>query len=368
MLKRIRAAALLLAVLCMIAGLAGCSGKDAGLMELDEPAGVKSDTAAAYIGEIYNLHTYEGVVSAYVEELSFAVNGKVGDVPGYAGKQVEAGEELIRLDFSNEEKRVEELRTGLEYEEKDNALADRLAEIEIESVRNQLWQLYDSGADWTQTYPKELEIDELEARLRQAQELRQIDIDARKQELAELEETIAGGTLTAPFAGRVIYCNLAAGSSVIAGSPVAYLADKSKLSVYTAHLTEATLQTAHRIYAMIGGETYDLTPRPEDQEEYLTKVMLGEETRTYYDFAGTDGVPPELEAGQYAVVCLIDNYAADAVLVPRGALYNDSTGRYVYVDVNGSQERRNVKVGVTTQSLAQITEGLEEGEVVYVKD
>ena len=41
---------------------------------------------------------------------------------------------------------------------------------------------------------------------------------------------------------------------------------------------------------------------------------------------------------------------------------------YVYVDEDGARVRRLVKIGKVTAGVTQILEGLEEGEVVYVKD
>ena len=54
--------------------------------------------------------------------------------------------------------------------------------------------------------------------------------------------------------------------------------------------------------------------------------------------------------------------------MPSGAVMNDSGGKYVYVDEDGSRVRRTVRAGVSTDGLVQIIEGLEEGEAVYVKD
>ena len=58
----------------------------------------------------------------------------------------------------------------------------------------------------------------------------------------------------------------------------------------------------------------------------------------------------------------------DALLIPANALFRDSSGKYVYVyEADGeTRVRRSVETGVTTDWQVQITDGLEEGEIVYV--
>ena len=122
------------------------------------------------------------------------------------------------------------------------------------------------------------------------------------------------------------------------------------------------------MYAHIGGEQYEVELIPVDQKEYVSKMLANETLTSQFRIIGPEEALDELEAGQYAVVLLYDGYIPDALLVPSGAVFRDGTGRYVYVDEDGARVRRLVKIGKVTAGVTQILEGLEEGEVVYVKD
>ena len=95
-----------------------------------------------------------------------------------------------------------------------------------------------------------------------------------------------------------------------------------------------------------------------------SKILSGEAPMLQYSIDNPDET---LAAGQFAVVCVESSYVADALIVPTNALFTDTT-RYLYVMEDGVRVRRDVKTGIFTDWYTQITEGLEEGEVVYVKD
>ena len=93
-------------------------------------------------------------------------------------------------------------------------------------------------------------------------------------------------------------------------------------------------------------------------------MLAGEELTVRFAIENADET---LEAGQYAVVCVESNHAADALLVPSNVLYMGEQ-KYLYVIENGVRVRREVTTGLVTDWYTQITDGLEEGELVYVKE
>jgi multidrug efflux pump subunit AcrA (membrane-fusion protein) len=56
--------------------------------------------------------------------------------------------------------------------------------------------------------------------------------------------------------------------------------------------------------------------------------------------------------------------AADALVIPKEALRRDSAGDYVFVLAGDHIERRPVRTGIASVSLAQTTQGLSAGEAV----
>ena len=125
------------------------------------------------------------------------------------------------------------------------------------------------------------------------------------------------------------------------------------------------MAAAHALYARIGGKQYALAYLPQDEQDRLSKVLAREELTVRFAIENAD---EEVQAGQYAVVCAESSYAADVLLVPTNVLYTGDTGRYLYVIENGVRVRRDVATGLVTDWYTQITDGLQEGELVYVKE
>jgi len=53
--------------------------------------------------------------------------------------------------------------------------------------------------------------------------------------------------------------------------------------------------------------------------------------------------------------------------IPVNALYKESSLRYVYKNVDGKKVKTEVTVGTITSTSVQITDGLQEGDMVYVQ-
>lgn len=354
---------ILLAVL-----LAGCSVQEPQpAPQLQEPVGLAPDTATAYVGEIYNMVRYDSKVVPYVQELYFSADGVIAQVYCYPGMQVQAGDILAELDLSYVQTQIAELEEDLECTKNTDAYANDLLQLDIQLLQAQLRQLQQSGTS-QQIALKENEIAQQEAALRQQQAMQALELQEKQCQLEKLQAQLANNVLQAPFSGRLISAEgLQKGKAVKADEAIAFLADESKLHLSGAYIKEGYLNTADRVYAHIGGAQYDIALRPMDQQEYLAAVLAGTTVETQFDILGSEQNLPAVEAGQYAAICIVTDYAKDALLVPTEAVLQDAQGSYVYVQENGTYARRVVKVGITTDHLTQILEGLQEGEVVYVQ-
>jgi len=65
---------------------------------------------------------------------------------------------------------------------------------------------------------------------------------------------------------------------------------------------------------------------------------------------------------------IINGYKDNVLTIPVNALYQDAGGRYVYKMSDGKRIRCDVSVGSVNSTKVEITEGLEEGDLVYVKE
>ena len=286
-----------------------------------------------------------------------------------------------------EESETAPAESELELVQKELALAEKeltlkqneitLTENDLTSTTEAITKAEEDSALAAQQLPlaeketalKENEIEQRKTLHRQEKEQRTQDLNDKQKELSELSTAMSDNVLRAPFAGRVVYADtLVQGAWVQANDPVIFLADDTRLNVVCGNLSETVFKVTGRVFARIGDKEYELQHIPMGSDEYTQKMLAGEEIRTRFEILGTEEELQAIEAGQYAAVFLWQDYTPDALLLPSAAVQEDVTGEYVYADENGTRVKKPIKTGIKTDALVQITEGLEEGDVVYVKE
>ena len=356
----------LISLLMCLLLCAPCALAEEAAPQLMEPAGVQLNATKAFIGDISSIAVHPASVVPYVEEFFFEQEGVIEEMHVIIGQQVKAGDPLITLDTEAETERVEALRRQLEELETNTAYELELAEIDL-AILDAEWRHLQKQGDATAAALKQLDIEEKKLALELAADLRQLEKDQLISELERLEAEIRKNVLYAPFDGRVAYMSSEwrHGDYVSAFTPLIYLADDTKLMVESDYISNSTLDSAHAVYAQVGSRRYAMTSTAVDEKKYMAQVLAGVKLRRQFTFDEPDET---LEAGQYAVICVESNYRADVLLVPTNTLYSADRTRYLYVMENGVRVRRDVKTGVSTDWYTQITEGLQEGELVYVKE
>lgn len=357
----------ILALVLALGSFAGCQSESSAAPELLEPVGVRMDTAEVQYEDIYDISIFNGEIVPHVEELYFENDGVLGEVLVQVGDIVEAGQPLVRLDFEDLQEDIEDLAADIAYDEQIGAWNDRQAEIKIEIAKLELEALEEDPKTENKTIKaKLLEIEQLESDRRQAQELRDIELNKQRKALSDLYGELENGEILAPYAGMVVFVTQEdVGSKVASFSTVASVADDTRLSIISERLSDSVLKNADQIYAQVLGRQYEVTHVPMEQEEYLQRILSGDDLYSEFAIENTDGT---VESGLYAAVTIIDNYQEHVLVVPVNALYRDEKGRYVYKIIDGERVRQDVEIGVDNGIKVQITEGLEEGDVIYVKE
>ena len=355
-----------LCVLCVLMLL--CSAAFAQQApQLLEPAGVRVDTAQACVKDLSKIQVFEASVVPHTQELWFEREGEIEQINVIPGQMVRAGDVLITLAQEDEEKRIEELAREIEQTRTNGAFEDEIALIDLDILQLQLRMLREqSPRDDAAIALKELEMEEKQLDMELAASLRSLKLERLQAEMDTLQKTLDQNVITAPFDGRVVHMNfIEHGQYVGAYSPLVYLADDTQLFVECSFINGATIKGAHELYAMIGSQRYALEHVEMDEKEYISKMLSGEKVMTRFALPASAS---SVASGEYAAVCLVSQHASEALTIPTNALFSDTSGRYVYVMENGSRVRRDVKVGMTTDWETQILEGIEEGEIVYVKE
>ncbi|HYG52370.1 MAG TPA: efflux RND transporter periplasmic adaptor subunit [Flavobacteriales bacterium] len=122
-------------------------------------------------------------------------------------------------------------------------------------------------------------------------------------------------------------------------------------------------------------------------EHYVSRIMMGlrgsieEDDKPY--FLTVKKVYPEVSNGEFTADMLFEEKKpatikrgqsfqlklelsdkTKAVLLPRGAFYQETGGAWIYVVKNGKAEKRNIKLGRQNPDYYEVLEGLEPGEQV----
>lgn len=356
-----------LAAMLMLGSLTCCQQQEDSAPELLEPVGVKVDAAPAQFGDIYTISVYDGEVMPYVEELYFSVDGRLAELTVSIGDTVQQGQVLAVLDDEEIREQLENLEEQIAYTSKLGEFDNRRMTADINIAWKELEILQeDTESTYAELRSKEIEIQQLQTKLEQAQQLRLLSLENLTAQLENLRKELAGVQLTAPFAGQIVYADsLQKGDSIESFVPILCIADENRLYITAQYIPEYAITGADKLYAEIAGKQYPVSYLPMDTSEYLSLVLSGEELKTRFSF---DQMSQELESGQFASITILDSYKEDALLIPANALYRDEQGRYVYKIADGKRIRQDVTVGAATNIEAEIIEGLQEGDIVYVKE
>lgn len=349
-----------------LCGLAGCRDNQEAVPALLDPVDVKMDEAAAEYGEIYKANVLEGKIVPHVEELSFSVDGQLETINVSLGDCVKKGQVLAVLDVEDAGEQAKQLEREVEALQIRGEFEDRQLLADIQIAQLELKSLHEAGAIEETRRLKEIEIQQLQTQLSQNQELRELEISEKKRCLAQYERETENNTLTAPFDGQVVFITAASDTAAVESySPLIYLADESRLYLKTDYLSQQTFQIADRVLARIDDREYEVSYVPYDREEFMSMIISGENLWTQFTLEGdTSGIT----CGQYGALVVYSTYKEHVLTVPANAIYRDGSQSYVYRIEDGRKIRSDVTVGLTNDAKAEITEGLTEGDRVYVRE
>ena len=159
--------------------------------------------------------------------------------------------------------------------------------------------------------------------------------------------------------------NTRTGGFVAAGTPVLAIDGGGQLSLTCDFISENAINHAYSYYAEINGAEYELEYLPYSKDEMRVMSANGVPLVSRFNIKGSaDG----LNAGDFALIVYVSGMRGDVLVVPAGAVYSDTTGKFVYEIVDNKRIKRTVVTGITDSSYVEIVEGIEEGAVVYVKN
>ncbi|MFB6262044.1 MAG: efflux RND transporter periplasmic adaptor subunit, partial [Bradymonadaceae bacterium] len=187
------------------------------------------------------------------------------------------------------------------------------------------------------------------------------ELEVARAELDRIRAALQKTTLRAPFAGRIGLRQISPGAILTTGTKVAELVDDQpvevEFSVPERHASRISKGTEVRFRVHGSEEIHEATVHAVD-------ASFDAETRTLRVRARATNPEGELRPGAYADVRTALRTLEDALMVPSAALVRSADETYVWLNTDGTAEKQPVEVGMRTEGMVQITDGLSAGDVV----
>lgn len=183
------------------------------------------------------------------------------------------------------------------------------------------------------------------------------DISAAEARVAAAEATVSLGWLEAPFNGTVTRAFLKAGDEVSSGTPGFRIDDLSELFVKV-NISEVDINRVRRGQAV--DLSFDAVGAKNYQGEVTEVSSVGVDDGGGVDFEVTLKIvdpDDQVRPGMTAAVNIVVSEIKDVLIVPNRAVRLVDSQRVVYLLKDGKLEETEVKVGASSDTQTQISEG-----------
>ena len=325
-------------------------------------------------------------------QISPLEGGVVQQIVTEEGSRVKAGDVLVIL--SNENLDMQILTSEADLAEKENILRNTMIQMEqqklsVEQEKLQLQTemrrnkrtyesqkaLYDDGLIAREDFLKAEEDYELsssrlklvENRAKQDSLHRSVEIDRMRESLENMRVNMMmirkrkeNLTIKAPIDGELGLLDVVLGQSVGAGSKIGQINNLDSYKI------EAQVDE-HYIDRVTPGLEATFERQSERYQAQIRKVYPEvRDGKFKADFKFMEQQPENIRSGQTYYLNLQLGQPVDAVLIPRGAFYQKTGGKWIYVlSPDGTKAtRRDIKIGRQNPQYYEVIEGLEPGERV----
>lgn len=344
-------------------------------------------------GEFNDYVSLSGTVQPMTTmQLSPLESGVVERVVAEEGTTVKAGD--VILEMSNKQLSMQILQSEADLAEKQNILRNTLISMEQErlSLRQEMLMLDLEVTRKQRAYEqnKELLNEELVARevylqskedyelalsrrslVRERQkqdslyrtvQVAQLDENLRSMQLNMqlIRERVDNLKVKAPIDGEVGMLNVVLGQTLSQGSAIGQINDLSAYKV-TAMVDE------HYIDRVVTGLTASFMRQDNSYDMLLRKVYPEvRDGKFKVDLTFGGELPDNIRTGQTYNLNLQLGQSVEAVYIPRGAFFQKTGGRWIYVvDETGEKAyRRDIRIGRQNPRYYEILDGLAPGEKV----
>lgn len=324
--------------------------------------------------------------------LSALEGGMVAEKVAEEGAMVSKGEVIVRLtnpmlslDILNSEAQLAEKQnflreTQITMEQQRLNLNKEKLQFQLEVDRKkrkyeQYQKLYNESLTSREEYLQAKEDYEyalknlmlIEERQKQDSVFRGLQVDNMEESLSNIRKNLVLGRqridnldVKAPVDGQLGLLDVEIGQSVANGSRI------GQISVLSDYKIEALIDE-HYIDRVRNGLAANFERQDKSYNLVVRKVypeVRDKQFKTDFVFEGER--PDNIRAGQTYYINLQLGQPVEAVLIPRGAFYQNTGGQWIFVVTSDGKKavRRNIKIGRQNPNYYEVLEGLEAGERV----
>jgi RND family efflux transporter MFP subunit len=342
-----RAGKITLIVLVILVAIlaAGCNEKK----EVEKETEITVATAAAAVQEIAKSSTYSGIVRGQNEVyITPKVAARVIGIYAVPGDRVSQGQTLIMLDSSDFTASVQQVQAG-----------QQLAEISLDNARDNLVRiedLYAAGAVSEKDYEA----------ARNGVRSAEAAVEQAAAGLAQIMNSVNNCTITAPISGILGSINLSLGDMANPAAIAAIVSDTSRLEI------EIMVSESDVSFITTGSEV-EVKIKAVSEEVFTGTVasvaaVADPLKRSYAAKISLDNPDNKIKSGMFAEVKGSTVKKADVVCVPQSAIVPKGVSNVVFVvDADKRARERQVSTGIETETMVEVSEGVNSGEIVITK-
>jgi len=224
---------------------------------------------------------------------------------------------------------------------------------------------YDLELQRLQIALAELELEHLKEELdpKLAKEVERAELSVER-----LRSMVDNTRVESPIAGKVTSLSAYEGRRIEAYKPVFVVADESELEISAEPMSSQLKELSEGMEAVIILSAYPgkelpatITQIPYPYGSGGGATLEEADKLTHITF---DPLDLELEPGDLVKVLVTLEEKQDALWLPPAAIRTFAGRKFVQVEEDGRQRRVDVTIGIESAERVEITEGLEEGQVV----
>ena len=176
-----------------------------------------------------------------------------------------------------------------------------------------------------------------------------------------LQAQLAKAYVRAPFSGIAGLRNLSVGAYVSPNTPITTISriEPVKVDFAVPGRYASAVKVGDRVQVLD-----EASSKKYDAKVYAINPQIDPASRTLSVRAIYANSKHELQPGAFVRVNLQIGQVDEAIQIPTEAVSPEASGYIVYKVVKGKAERQPVKIGIRSESLIQITDGLAAGDTI----